>query len=330
MENDNSQKPDVQEDNVPENGSEEKKDNNNGGNKSERLMCHVRYGSMSFSGAFLIPSETVEGSGVMELEPGHKVIVKSSRGIEMGDVVTKLLKYDKKEHGKVEGEVIRRASWADLDYVRQINDEIQPKEMRICRQKIKEHNLPMKLADVEHLFGGDRIIFYFLADGRIDFRELVKDLAREYRTRIEMKQIGVRDEARLLADYEHCGRPLCCKSFMRTLDPVTMKMAKSQKTTLDPAKISGRCGRLMCCLRFEDRVYAELKRALPARGSIVTTEKASGEVVASNILKQTVTLQTENERLIEVKVTDIIKCERRKPTVKGDDDDNDEQENNNE
>ena len=158
----------------------------------------------------------------------------------------------------------------------------QPKEFEFCKKKIQERNLPMKLASVEHLLGGSKIIFYFLAEGRVDFRELVKDLAQEYHTRIEMRQIGVRDEARLLADYEHCGRELCCKTFIKNLEPVTMKMAKNQKATLDPTKISGRCGRLMCCLRFEDSVYEDLRSGLPGMGVRVATAEGEGEVVAQD------------------------------------------------
>ena len=164
----------------------------------------------------------------------------------------------------------------------------------------------MKLASVEHLYGTKKIIFYYLANGRIDFRELVKDLAKEYQARIEMKQIGVRDEARLLADYEHCGRELCCRSYLKNLEPVTMKMAKNQKATLDPSKISGRCGRLMCCLRYEDRVYEELKNSLPKKGSVVKTIKGTGEVVNYDVLQQQVVIETENRSRQTVSVGEII------------------------
>ena len=133
-------------------------------------------------------------------------------------------------------------------------------EFDSCRQFIEQRKLQMELVDVEHLFGGERIVFYFLAEKRVDFRELVKDLAREYRTRIEMRQIGVRDEAKLLADYGDCGKPVCCNTHMAVMPPVSMRMAKLQKSTLDPSKISGRCGRLKCCLRFEQDVYEEFQK----------------------------------------------------------------------
>ena len=134
----------------------------------------------------------------------------------------------------------------------------------------------MELVDVEHLFGGERIVFYFLAEKRVDFRELVKDLAREYQTRIEMRQIGVRDEAKLLADYGDCGKPVCCNTHMTVMPPVSMRMAKLQKSTLDPSKISGRCGRLKCCLRFEQDVYEEFQKELPPPGTRVVTAKGQG------------------------------------------------------
>jgi cell fate regulator YaaT (PSP1 superfamily) len=181
----------------------------------------------------------------------------------------------------------------------------QPKEFDFCKKKIQERNLPMKLASVEHLLGGSKIIFYFLAEGRVDFRELVKDLAQEYHTRIEMRQIGVRDEARLLADYEHCGRELCCKTFIKNLEPVTMKMAKNQKATLDPTKISGRCGRLMCCLRFEDSVYEDMKSGLPGLGVLVATPEGEGEVVAQDAEKKVVTVALADKRQVTVPVAQI-------------------------
>src|SRR5260370_6946572 len=148
--------------------------------------------------------------------------------------------------------------------------------------------MPMERVDVEHLFGGERIVFYFLAEKRVDFRELVKDLAREYRTRIEMRQIGVRDEAKLLADYGDCGKPVCCNTHMTTMPPVSMRMAKLQKSTLDPSKISGRCGRLKCCLRFEQDVYEEFQKQLPQPGMRILTRTAQARVLSQEILPRNV------------------------------------------
>jgi cell fate regulator YaaT (PSP1 superfamily) len=164
----------------------------------------------------------------------------------------------------------------------------------------------MELVDVEHLFGGERIIFYFLAEKRVDFRELVKDLAREYQTRIEMRQIGVRDEAKLLADYGDCGKPVCCNTHMTTMPPVSMRMAKLQKSTLDPSKISGRCGRLKCCLRFEQDVYEEFQAELPAIGARVLTAKGQGRVLAQEVLARKVLVEFEDGRRIPVAAGEIL------------------------
>jgi cell fate regulator YaaT (PSP1 superfamily) len=164
----------------------------------------------------------------------------------------------------------------------------------------------MELVDVEHLLGGERIIFYFLAEKRVDFRELVKDLAREFQTRIEMRQIGVRDEAKLLADYGDCGKPVCCNTHMTTMPPVSMRMAKLQKSTLDPTKISGRCGRLKCCLRFEQDVYEEFHDQLPSVGTRVLTQKGQGRVLAQEVLARRVLVEFEDGRRLAVAVAEIL------------------------
>ncbi len=233
------------------------------------------------------------------------VIIRTNRGIEFGEIVAKVEEVADGAPVESFGEVLRKATPDDKDKHKKINEEMIPVEFKFCQRKIKDHKLPMKLANVEHLFGTKKIIFYFLANGRVDFRELVKDLAKEYQARIEMKQIGVRDEARLLADYEHCGRELCCRSFLKNLEPVTMKMAKNQKATLDPSKISGRCGRLMCCLRYEDRVYEDLKHGLPKKGSVVKTTHGTGEVVNYDVLQQQVTIELENKNKVCVSVSEI-------------------------
>ncbi|MHC4887649.1 MAG: PSP1 domain-containing protein, partial [Planctomycetota bacterium] len=231
--------------------------------------------------------------------------MRTKRGVEIGQIKGPVQAQDREEI-KGLGEILRKATEDDLKIAEHISAVKEIDEKNYCSRLIKELELPMTLAAVEHLFGGDKIIFYFLADGRVDFRALVKDLAKEYRTRIEMRQIGVRDEARLLADYEHCGQELCCRTFMQKLEPVMMRMAKLQKTTLDPNKISGHCGRLMCCLRFEDEVYAELKKQLPKKGSYIRTEEFEGEVIDYNILQQTCLVEvTKGERHI-VSVDQIV------------------------
>jgi cell fate regulator YaaT (PSP1 superfamily) len=253
-------------------------------------MIHViaSYGAMRHIGLFR--------TEIADLRRGEKCILRSDRGVELAEIVSRMDDAPADQEQGIVGQVLRRATPRDVSRTEEIEQNFAPQEYTFCQNKIREHNLPMKLVSVEHLFGGDKIIFYFLADGRVDFRELVKDLAAQYRTRIEMRQIGVRDEARLLADVEHCGRVLCCKSFMKDLAPVTMRMAKAQKTTLDPAKISGRCGRLMCCLRFEDQSYAELREQLPKRGAHVKTPQGIGIVTATEVLKQQVTVDFGNDR----------------------------------
>ncbi|KKO19614.1 MAG: hypothetical protein DCC43_11410 [Candidatus Brocadia sp.] len=263
-----------------------------------RHILTIRYGVLKNTSDFYTSFDA--------LKKGDSVIIRSHRGVEFGEVVTKVKEINDDATTENLGEILRKATPDDREKQKKIHDELIPTEFKFCQKKIKDHNLVMKLASVEHLFGTKKIIFYYLANGRVDFRELVKDLAKEYQARIEMKQIGVRDEARLLADYEHCGRELCCRSFLKNLEPVTMKMAKNQKATLDPSKISGRCGRLMCCLRYEDKVYEELKYTVPRKGSVVKTTQGIGEVVSYDVLQQQVTIELENGSKISTSVSDII------------------------
>ena len=244
---------------------------------------------------------------LVDLKRGERVILRSDRGTEVGVIVNPPFESEKPPENGVQGEILRRITTEDLSRIRQIDENDKTAEMKFCRERMADHNLPMKLVDVEHIFGSEKIIFYFLAEGRVDFRQLVKDLAKEYRTRIELKQIGVRDEARLLADYDHCGREICCRSFIRDLQPVTMKMAKAQKATLDPTKISGRCGRLMCCLRYEDKVYEEMKKKLPRKGATVVTEGGNAEVIDYDIISQTLRVEAKDGRIVKVSMKDVEK-----------------------
>jgi cell fate regulator YaaT (PSP1 superfamily) len=177
--------------------------------------------------------------------------------------------------------------------------------MEYCRRFVVEMNLPMKIVDSEHVFGGERIIFYFMSDGRVDFRDLVKRIAQEYQTRIEMRQIGSRDEAKLLGDVESCGQQCCCQRFLKHLKPVNMRMAKMQKATLDPAKISGYCGRLKCCLRYEDETYTDLKKRLPKRNTRVKTQKGQGRVIDTQILSQLVMVEYESGEKVAVALEEL-------------------------
>ena len=263
-----------------------------------RHILTIRYGVLKNTSDFF--------NTFNSLRKGDLVVIRSSRGVEFGEVITVVKEIADTDAIENLGEVLRKATPDDREKQKKIIDEMIPVEFKFCQKKIKEHKLLMKLASVEHLFGTKKIIFYFLASGRVDFRDLVKDLAKEYQARIEMKQIGVRDEARLLADYQHCGQELCCRAFLKNLEPITMKMAKNQKATLDPSKISGRCGRLLCCLRYEDKVYEDLKHVLPKKGSIVKTAKGVGEVINYDVLQQQVTIELENGNKIHVSVHDII------------------------
>ena len=278
------------------------------------------------------------------MEQGQVCLIRSPRGTELGKVLCEPRHHEgdvvwvknSKTHGErvaegkdllaLSGEILRLATEEDIDKVLARDVKGTREEEAFCRECIERNGLSMKLAGVEYLYEGEKIIFYFLADGRVDFRNLVKDLAKQYRTRIEMKQIGVRDEARLLAEFEHCGRRLCCKNFLNNLDPVTMKMAKAQKTTLDPSKISGRCGRLMCCLRYEDHVYQELKDNLPKKGCyLVMKDGSTGRVLNGEVLLQTVLIDGEDGALHTVAVGDIaevlpkgqIPAPRRPPSARG-------------
>jgi cell fate regulator YaaT (PSP1 superfamily) len=259
----------------------------------------VRHGVMRFLGEFAPSPEAV-------YERGDAVIGVTERGQEACEVLCEatpravaLLTEPTK------GQIIRVMTTADHELALKIHEK-EVAEFARCGEFIAERHLQMELVDVEHLFGGERVIFYFLAEKRVDFRELVKDLAREYRTRIEMRQIGVRDEAKLLADYGDCGKPVCCNTHMTVMPPVSMRMAKIQKSTLDPSKISGRCGRLKCCLRFEQDVYDEFQKQLPNVGSRVLTAKGQGRVLAQEILARRVLVEFEDGRRLPVAAEEIL------------------------
>jgi cell fate regulator YaaT (PSP1 superfamily) len=242
------------------------------------------------------------------LAVGANLVIRTERGVELGEVIANVS--DRTCYGYVArddlagylaasgaegplkqiGRALRLANAQDVIDHRHLQSSAH-EEAAFCKRQIRELALKMKLVSVEHLLGGERIIFNFSSEVRIDFRELVRRLAHEYRTRIEMRQVGARDEARLLADYERCGQPCCCQQFIKDLKPVSMRMAKIQKATLDPAKISGRCGRLMCCLRFEDACYEELRAILPKKNTWVQTDEYVGRVVDTQTLTQMVSLE---------------------------------------
>lgn len=219
----------------------------------------------------------------LTLQKGDRVIVETARGIECGEVTIENREIDDEELVSPLKPVIRAATEQDLKIVEE-NKIKEKKAYAICEEKIANHGLEMKLVDVEYTFDNSKILFYFTADGRVDFRELVKDLASVFRTRIELRQIGVRDESKMLGGFGVCGRPFCCNTFLGEFQPVSIKMAKEQGLSLNPVKISGTCGRLMCCLKYEQDTYEHLLRHTPKVGAIVETNEGRGTVIENNLI----------------------------------------------
>ena len=236
-----------------------------------------------------------------EIKRGDHVIVETARGIEFGTVMSGVREVEDDKVIQPLKPVIRIANERDLEQA--ANNKVKEKDaFRICQEKIRKHELEMKLIDAEYTFDNNKVLFYFTADGRIDFRELVKDLASVFKTRIELRQIGVRDETKIVGGIGICGRPLCCHSYLSDFIPVSIKMAKEQNLSLNPTKISGVCGRLMCCLKNEEETYAELNRKLPGVGDYVTTaDGLKGEVQSVNVLRQLVKIVVEEGDEKEIK-----------------------------
>ena len=268
---------------------------------SEEIIMHyiVRHGVMRFLGDFEPAADAV-------YRRNQEVVIETERGLEIGEALCEATPRAL-EHIQepTKGRIIRALSDADREQVLR-SQEREDAAFHRGNDFIRERRLQMELVDVEHLFGGERLIFYFLAEKRVDFRDLVKDLAREYRTRIEMRQIGVRDEAKLLADFGDCGKPVCCNSHMLVMPPVSMKMAKLQKSTLDPSKISGRCGRLKCCLRFEQDVYDEFQAQLPPQGARVVTGKGPARVLGQEILARKLMIEFEDGRRVVIGLEEVL------------------------
>ena len=293
------------------------------GEKKSQPTVIVRYGMMGNVGQFRHNLKDLP-------RPGTHVVARTERGVELGEVIAgvcettcagcvstdrlgEFLRANGSDYPfRRGGKVLRIANHQDVIDQRHLSGSAK-EEAQFCREQVVEMKLKMKLVAVDHLLGGERIVFYFASESRVDFRELVRRLAAQYRTRIEMRQVGARDEARLVGDFERCGRQCCCQLFIKDLKPVSMRMAKMQKATLDPSKISGRCGRLMCCLRFEDSGYEDLRARLPRKNTWVRTETVTGRVVDTQILTQLVRLET-SERTYEVVTTDdIVECDVKPP-----------------
>ncbi|NUN48846.1 MAG: hypothetical protein HUU15_08480, partial [Candidatus Brocadiae bacterium] len=275
------------------------------------MLVTARYGEMRYVADF-----TCDLAGVRR---GTRCVLTTDRGTELGEILVtnkerpmtsrprgegeRRSEYDKPG---ISGHVLRVATPADLEEARRLRLEEEAKEYDYCAAKIADQKLKMQLVCAEHLLGGEKVVFYFLSDERIDFRDLVKDLQGHFRARIELRQIGARDSARLVGDYNTCGQQLCCQTFIKDFEPITMKMAKTQRTTLDPEKISGRCGKLKCCLRYENDVYIELKKLLPNIGAKVKTKKGPGEIVDQNVIAQEVMLQLESGEWIRCWGSDVL------------------------
>ncbi len=259
--------------------------------------------------------------GKLEIKTGDKVIVETARGVEFGSVVTGPKEVEDDRITQPLKSVIRIATHDDVKKEEK-NREKEKEAFEICLEKIRKHNLEMKLIDAEYTFDNNKVLFYFTADGRIDFRELVKDLASVFRTRIELRQIGVRDETKIRGGIGICGRPLCCNTYLTEFAPVSIKMAKEQNLSLNPTKISGVCGRLMCCLTNEEETYEELNSRLPSIGDYVTTpERLKGEVQSVSVLRQQVkvivTLDNDEKEIREYKVEELrFKPRRRKKDLR--------------
>lgn len=267
----------------------------------------------------------------LKLSIGEEVIVEGERGEKFGEVVSaQEVAYgeDGREElpcphpadrpvcrdsstGREVKKVKRVATPEDKKRIEE-NKVKEEKAFQSCLKKIEDREMPMKLVDAEYSFDQSRITFYFTAEERVDFRELVKDLAHLFKARIEMRQIGVRDEARRLGGYGCCGRPLCCATFLKEFEPVTIRMAKEQRLSLDPSKVSGSCGRLLCCLMYECQTYRELGKKMPKEGTKVIIEQGEGEIVDLNIFRQTVTVELEEGQKVEVPVEKLTRPLRRR------------------
>lgn len=263
--------------------------------------------------------------GDMEINANDNVVVETVRGIEFGKAVLGIREVAESEIIAPLKKVLRIATEED-NRVYEENKNKEKEAFNICLQKINHHKLGMKLIDVEYTFDNNKIIFYFTADGRVDFRELVKDLASVFKTRIELRQIGVRDEAKMISGMGPCGKCLCCSTFLGDFAPVSIKMAKEQNLSLNPTKISGICGRLMCCLKYEHETYENSRKYMPKIGALVDTPEGRGEVVESNVLMEKVKVRLElmeaNLRVIkDYSVKEIVQLKPGKdiePAIEGD------------
>ncbi|WP_442505792.1 PSP1 domain-containing protein [Novipirellula sp. SH528] len=269
---------------------------------SGRLEYVVRCGSMRILGVM---------RAKQSFRYGDQVVVRTSRGTEIGTVLCEATAAAVDHIAEpTEGSIVRSLTADDQNQWKHLESKAH-EDIEICQKLANRLNLQMDVVDAERILGGERMVVYYLAEQRIDFRQLVRDLAGHFQTRIEMRQIGVRDEAKLLADYGDCGQPICCANHLSKMPPVSMRMAKLQKATLDPTKISGRCGRLKCCLRYEFDTYEELAAELPPVGSQILTRDGSATVLGQDILSQQLAIKTEDGRRIMLAGSDVISITKR-------------------
>ncbi len=259
----------------------------------------VRYGAMRSLGVFAARNKEIVGRG-------SKVIARTSRGLETGEVLCEATPDAIEQiRNPDNGQIVRLMTDQDENELDHIQSQSRD-EFKTCERYVQKLGLDMQLVDIEHIFGGERIVVYYLAEERVDFRQLVKQLAAEFQTRIEMRQIGVRDEARLLADFGDCGKPVCCNTHLSAMPPVSMKMAKIQKATLDPTKISGRCGRLKCCLRYEYDTYLDMQKELPPIGSDIVTGNGRAHVLNQSILASQLLVSMEDGRRVLINADEVL------------------------
>ncbi len=258
---------------------------------------NVRYGKMFLVGRFKTERQ--------DLGLRDRCVVRTDRGKELGEVIAPLEPVPESMPPESLGDILRRAEPSDLQHAERLEKESVPRARQFFKEQVKRFNLPMRLVDVDYVFGGERVIFYFTSEVRVDFRELVRILAHEFRARIELKQVGARDEARLVGDSGHCGLGLCCRGYLKELGGISMDMAKVQKHTADPAKITGRCGKLLCCLRGEYSLYTEAREMMPPKGARIDTARGSGIVVEQNLLLREVMIEGEGGNLQVVPLEEL-------------------------
>ena len=252
-----------------------------------------------------------DATGFEDLKVGDYVIVETSRGKEVGEVASEPKEIPTHNAWETLKPIERRAEPLDLVQMEHYRLR-EPEALALCQEKASEYGLPIKLLQAEYSYDGSHLLVYFISEKRVDFRDLVQELRKTLKTKVELRQVGVRDEAKLMGGVGRCGRLLCCSTFMREFDPVSIRMAKRQDISLNPSEISGLCGRLLCCLAYEDEYYRQVKGKLPKLGDTVKTTYGTGEVKALNVLKETVSIELKNEVTIEVPATEILEVRKKK------------------